>query len=240
MQITSLNLKEFYDTIQGKVVQRILRQHIRHFWPDAKGQRVLGLGYAAPYLRGLMGEANRVINLTPATLGAVFWPPEDNSLTGVCHEAELPVETNSIDKIIVVHTMDSPDSLDSVLSECWRVLMGQGRLLLILPNRAGLWARSDRTPFGFGTPYSMGQIRHALKHHMFVPEGVERALFFPPTESRLMLATATVWEKIGHRFFNAFGGVNVVEASKQLYAGTPVASQAALRRRIVVAAKPLS
>ena len=119
------------------------------------------------------------------------------------------------------------------------MLAGQGRLILVVPNRSGLWARSDHTPFGCGVPYSQKQIRELLKAHMFVPESIDRALFFPPTSSsRFVLTTAPLIEKIGQSFFNAFGGVYVIEASKQIYAGTPVgvtqreAAFASRRRRL--------
>lgn len=239
MYTKSIDLKEFYDTLQGKVVQRVLRQQIRGFWPEVTGQRILGLGYVLPYLRVFMGEAERVACLIPMQQGAIFWPPEEKGLVSICNEGELPIETNSVDRLLVVHALNSAESLDAILQEAWRVLVGQGRLLMIVPNRSGIWARMDNTPFGHGTPYSLGQIRHFLKEYMFVPERAERALFFPPTSSRLMLVTAGLWEKIGQKICNAFGGVNIVEATKQLYAGTPV-SAPAIRRQFLTAPKPLS
>lgn len=245
MYTKAVDLKEFYDSIQGRVVQRILRGHLRRLWPEVKGLRVLGMGYAVPYLRPFMVEAERVAALMPLMQGAVFWPQDAKNLAALCSDAEWPIETNSIDRLIVIHGLSGHESLDAVLHEAFRVLTGQGRILLIVPNRTGLWARFDNTPFGHGTPYSMGQIRHLLKEGNFVPESAERALFVPPFSSRLMLATAPVWEKIGGRFFEAFGGVNIVEASKQLYAGTMVGAtsmQAALaaRRRAVVAGGQVS
>jgi SAM-dependent methyltransferase len=245
MYTKAIDLKEFYDTVQGRVVQRILRHHLRRFWPDIKGQRVLGIGYATPFLRPFLGEAERVACLMPMQQGAIFWPGEGKGLVAVCDEAELPIETNSVDRLLVIHAMNSVENVDSILREAWRVLVGQGRLVMIVPNRSGIWARMDNTPFGHGAPYSLGQIRHFLKEYLFVPERAERALFFPPTSSRLMLVTASIWEKIGQKLFNAFGGVNIVEATKQLYAGTLVgapAAQAALaaRRRFLTAPGPLS
>lgn len=242
MYTKAIDLKEFYDTLQGRVVQRIIRQHLRHFWSDVKGQRTLGIGYAAPYLRPFIGEAERVACLMPMQQGAIFWPPEGRGLVAVCDEAELPIETNSVDRLLIVHAMSGPENIDAILREAWRVLAGQGRLVMIVPNRSGIWARLDNTPFGHGTPYSLGQIRHFLKEYMFVPERAERALFFPPSSSRLTLVTAGVWERIGRTFFNAFGGVNIVEASKQLYAGTLAGAPAmqAARRRLLTAPKPVS
>lgn len=241
---TAVDLKEFYDSLQGRVVQRILRAHMRHLWPDVKGQRVAGLGYAAPYLRPFMEEAERVVALMPMQQGAVFWPGEDNKTRGglvsVCDEAELPIESNSIDRLLIIHTLNSAESMRAVLEEAWRIMTGQGRLILIVPNRSGIWARMDNTPFGHGAPYSMGQIRQFLKEQMFVPERAERALFFPPASSRLLLATSGAFEKIGHELFNAFGGVNIVEATKQLYAGTLVGAVAGARARRWVPARPVA
>jgi SAM-dependent methyltransferase len=238
MYTKAIDLKEFYDSLRGRVVQRILRQHLRSFWPSVTGMRVVGFGFPLPYLKPFLGEAERVVALMPAQQGAIFWPAEEQGLVSICADAELPIETNSVDRMLVVHGLQSAESLDAVLRECWRVLSGQGRLILVVPNRTGVWARVDSTPFGHGAPYSLGQIRHILKEYLFMTERAERALFVPPSTSRLMLATAPAWEKIGQRFFNAVGGVNVVEASKQLYAGTLAAAPAtaailAARRRMM-------
>jgi len=256
MHNNAIDLKEFYETTQGRVVQRILRQHIRQLWPSVRGQRVVGIGYAAPYLRPFLGEAERVVALMPMQQGAVFWPSEGDGqkeerraglkegqahgLVSICDESELPIETNSVDRLLVIHTLNSVESMHAVLQEAWRIMSGQGRLIMIVPNRSGIWARMDNTPFGHGTPYSSGQLRQLLKEYMFVPERVERALFFPPASSRLMLTTAGAWEKVGHKLFNAFGGVNIVEATKQLYAGTMVGApaMAKARQKFITAPRP--
>lgn len=243
MYAKAIDLKEFYDSLQGRVAQRLIRQQLRGFWQDGiKGSRVVGFGYAVPYLKPLMADAERVIALMPAQQGAVYWPRGEKGLVSLCEEGDLPVETNSVDRMLVVHGMQGFENLDAILRESWRVLKSQGRLVLVVPNRTGLWARFDHTPFGHGAPYSMGQIRQTLKEYMFVPEQAERALFMPPSSSRLMLAAAPVWEKIGQRFFNAFGGVNIVSASKHLYAGTlagATTAEAVLRRRLRAAPQPL-
>ncbi len=241
MYSRAIDLKEFYESILGRVVQRIIRHHIRHLWPDVQGQRLLGLGYAVPYLKPFMGEAERVLSLMPMHQGAVFWPQDEKGLVGICDEECWPVETSSVDRILVIHTGQGYESLDSILRESWRVLTGQGRLILIVPNRTGLWARLDNTPFGHGAPYSAGQLRQILKDYMFVPEKIEHALYVPPSSSRLMLVTAGAWEKLGQKFFSAFGGINIAEASKQLYAGTLAGAPATaeIRRRVLVT-KPIS
>jgi hypothetical protein len=242
MRARAIDLREFYDTMQGRVVQRILRQHIRALWQDARGLRVMGLGYGVPYLKSFLGEASATAALMPGRIGAVYWPEDGKGLVCMCHESDLPVEANSVDRLLMIHAPGDAESMDAMLRECWRVLAGQGRLIWIAPNRTGIWARMDNTPFGRGTPWSMGQMRQTLKDNLFVPERTARALFVPPSSSPLLLATAGAWEKVGQKFFNAFGGVNIMEASKQLYAAIPApattAAQAlAARGRMI--AKPV-
>lgn len=222
----SIDLKEFYESSCGVVTQRIVRQHVREFWPDVSGGRVVGIGYALPYLKHFMGEASHTVGLIHETQGGLAWPPGGKNLVALYGDAGLPLETNSVSRILVVHAADTVAGLSEILGECWRVLEGQGRLILIVPNRAGLWARADSTPFGHGAPWSMRQLKTLLREHKFAPERSEKALFVPPAASRLLLATAPIWEKLGRRFFNAFGGVNIVEVSKQLYATVPPGARA--------------
>jgi len=233
---SAVELKEFYDSVIGRVVQRAVRRKVAKLWNDVKGDRIVGVGYTSPYLNGFLGEAERVVSLMPKQYGAIFWPQNQNGLVTVCNEGEWPIESNSVNRVIIAHSMNSEESLDAVLSEAWRVLVGQGRIIMIVPNRSGIWARMDNNPFGHGSPYSIRQIKTILKEYMFIPEREERALFFPPSSSRVLLATSGVWEQLGDNFFNAFGGVNIVEASKQLYAGTLAdsASSRLKRKQIVV------
>lgn len=238
------DLREFYASMLGRVVLRLLRPRLRAVWPDVQGQRMLGVGYAAPFMRSFAAEAERVAALMPARQGALFWSSYDGAAAArhgqvcLCEEDAWPIETSSIDRLLVVHGVPGAENLDAVLRESWRVLTGQGRLLLIVPNRAGVWARFDHTPFGLGTPFSLSQIRQHLRDYLFVPEYAERALFVPPTSSRLVLAAAPLAEKVGRTFFNAFGGVNIIDASKQVYAGHLVANPQRVpgfaRRRVVV------
>ena len=97
------------------------------------------------------------------------------------------------------------------------MLDGGGRLLAVAPNRRGIWARVDRTPFGHGHPYSTSQLSRMLRDNQFVPEQVARALYIPPTRSRFLLKSATAWERVGSQLFDRFAGVVMIEASKQLY-----------------------
>lgn len=217
-----VDLREFYETSLGQMACRVIRRRIREIWPDLRGLKLLGIGYATPYLRGFRAEAERVLALMPAAQGVLHWPPEGPGRTALADEAELPFPDNSIDRILVVHALESTEQVRAMLREIWRVLAENGRLLVIVPNRRGIWARFDRTPFGHGHPYTPAQLTRLLRDNMFTPVVGESALFIPPSDSRMLLATAAAWEQLGGRIFQTFAGVVVAEAVKQVYAATPI------------------
>jgi len=221
-----VDLREFYQTSLGQVAIRQLRRRIRELWPDLSGQSVLGIGYATPYLRPFLDEAERVVALMPAAQGVVFWPPDGRGLVTLSDEANLPFADVSFDRVLIMHSLEATEHSRQMLREVWRVLAGGGRLLAVAANRTGLWARTERTPFGHGSPYSTSQLNLMLRDNLFVPERSAKALYIPPVRSRFLLSTAPAWEKFGERWFSTFAGVTMVEATKQIYAagGTSVAS----------------
>ena len=230
MSTDVIDLRDFYESSLGQATRRVIRRHVREIWPDLRGQRLLGLGYATPYLRPFLGEAERVIALMPAGQGVLHWPPEGPNTAALAEEAELPLPDVSVDRVLLVHSLEHSEQLRPFLRDIWRVLVGSGRLLIVVPNRRGLWARLDRTPFGHGHPYTANQLSRLLRDNLFTPLAARRALFVPPFASRLWLTSAGAWERIGARWSPRFGGVVIVEAGKQLYA--PTAIRAVQRKRL--------
>ncbi len=236
MSRSSLDLKDFYRSKNGALIRRIIARHIRQLWPEMKGLRVMGTGYAQPYLRGFLPDAERIFALTPASMGIHFWPEGEKGLACLCDSSGLPVETESVDRILVVHGFEHALEPEIFMHELWRVLKSSGRILLVVPNRMGLWARAEWTPFGHGTPYTQTQLHNMLRQHLFVPERTDKALFMPPFRSSVLLRTAFRIENIGRRVMPGLAGLNLIEASKQIYAGIPQKKSAisAGKRRVVV------
>ena len=219
MGLDVVDLRDFYAGGLGQAARRVIRRRVHALWPDVRGLSVLGLGYAVPYLGPLRTDGARVLSTMPARQGVLHWPADGGGLTALADEAELPFPDLSIDRVLVVHALETTEQVRPMMREIWRVLTGGGRLLVIAPNRRGLWARFERTPFGHGQPYSPGQLSRLLRETMFTPVRAHAALFVPPTRSRMVLASATAWEKVGQRLFAHFGGVVIAEATKQIYAG---------------------
>ena len=224
---------QFYATRGGGVAARLLRERLAAAWPDLGGQSLLGIGYTLPYLRIWRGTG-RVVALIPVQLGAARWPPDGPGLACVAEEDALPFPDLSFDRVLMVHGIESAENARAMLREVWRVLKDDGRLLVIAPNRSGVWAHAESTPFGQGQPYSPGQIGRLLARSLFRVERRETALFLPPVQSRLVLRGARLWER-GGRAAPRLAGVTITEATKDLYRAVPAAGKPQ-RRRVLVPA----
>lgn len=236
MILDVVDLRDFYASSLGSIARRMIRRQVRALWPDLRGMRILGFGYATPYLSPFVDEAERVAAVMPTRMGVLAWPEriaEERNLAMVAHEDEIPLPDLSVDRILVVHGLEYSENAHLMLREMWRVLADGGRLMVAVPNRRSIWARTDHTPFGHGHPFSTEQLNKALRQSMFTPVRNARALFFPPSRRRFWLSAAPAWERMGLRWFNPVGGVTIVEATKQIYGGAIAGEK--VRRRSYVA-----
>jgi SAM-dependent methyltransferase len=221
-------LLDFYQSPLGARVRRILAHRIRARWRRATGLTLMGLGFATPYLGSFRGEVARFGALMPSTQGAVVWPGTGPVDTVVVEETSLPLPDNTVDLMLIVHCLETSESVRELLREMWRVMSPEGRVLLIVPNRRGVWARFDRTPFGHGRPYSPAQLERLLGEALFTPTYWDAALHIPPFENRLVMRSSMTIERVGARITPAFAGVILVEARKEMV--SPIAKPALARR----------
>jgi SAM-dependent methyltransferase len=217
------DLAAFYHAPMGQLAQRVIMRRLRALWPDLSGRRLLGYGYAVPYLRGL-ADAERAIAAMPAAMGVISWPQGRNAAL-LCEDHALPFPDVFFDRILVVHGLEGAEQLRPLLRQLWRVLAPEGRLMVVAPNRASLWAQVDISPFGQGRPFSRRELDWLLRDALFEPARWERALYAPPVKSRALLGSGAGWEKIGARLLPRVGGVHLVEATKSFYAAATPASQ---------------
>ncbi|MBS0124775.1 methyltransferase domain-containing protein [Thetidibacter halocola] len=218
MHLDVQTLRDFYyRSALGRAAQKIIRDEVVRFWPETQGRTVAGYGFAVPLLRPFLKESRRVIALMPAPQGVMAWPGGGlPNVSVLCEETSWPLETGHVDRLVLMHGLETSERASELLDECYRVLGPGGEALFVLPNRSGLWARSDRTPFGYGRPYSLGQLETQLKRHDFVPEAHLSVLYQPPSTRRFWMRTAQLWEGTGRAIPAIMaGGVMLVLASKK-------------------------
>ncbi len=222
MYYSVTQLIDFYDSEPGMLVRDLLQKQIADIWPDVHGFRVLGCGYALPYLDAFCKqEPERVIAMMPKNQGAQYWPSGGKNISFFCEEDAFPIENASIDRAILVHYLEGCDDLYASIREIWRVLKANGRALVIVPNRISVWARAEWSPFGHGQPFTLSQINHLLCNTMFEEHNYKKALFVPPVQCcfPLMMRSAHIIERVGQTVFPFICGVHIIEINKRVFAG---------------------
>jgi len=236
MSLDVVDLRNFYSQPLGAVARRFIGRGIRGRWSEMRGLRLLGVGYPTPYLGLFREEAERCIAFMSAAQGVVKWPSDRPTLTALVAEDEFPLHDAAFDRVLLVHAIESSHDSGTLLREVWRVLAPGGRLLAVVPNRRGLWARIDTTPFGHGRPYSRSQITQLLRETWFTPTGWDEALYVPPIGRKWFLRSAGAWERTGATLSAPFAGVHIVEATKQVYRAISARRE---RHRLVPALAPV-
>lgn len=224
-----VDLRSFYASLIGRLAERAIAMALSAVWANLPKERLVGMGYALPWLERFGQDAERVFAFMPGTQGAVRWPTAGPSATSLVFDEELPLPDSSIDRMLLVHLLEHAESPRETLKEIWRVLAPGGRLVIVVPNRRGVWARFEHTPFGTGRPFSRGQLAELLRDANFTPSTWSEALCFPPSKRRWMMRFHQLLERSGRRFWPMFAGVVVVEAQKRIYQGVPVLQRASRR-----------
>ncbi|MGR3635885.1 MAG: class I SAM-dependent methyltransferase [Shimia sp.] len=222
MHLDVQDLRNFYyRSTLGRAAQKAVRDEMLELWPEADGLTVAGFGFAVPLLRPYLASARRVIGLMPAPQGVMPWPAGLPNVSVLCEETMWPIETGHLDRLVIMHGLETSDRPSDVLVEANRVLGPGGKALFVVPHRSGLWSRSDTTPFGYGRPYSTSQLETQLRAHGFMPERHRATLYQPPSHKRFWLKTGRMLEGLGKTISPVMaGGVLLVEASKRVQAPT--------------------
>jgi len=201
---TTEDFADWYATPPGREAARLLSTAVRPLL--GAGGRLLAVGQTAPVLtrlHGLHHERVAMIVETPQR-----WPVTSPSRSAVADPERLPFADALFDDALLIHALELCERPRAVLRELWRVLAPAGRMVLVVPNRAGVWARAEALPFGRGHPYGRSGLKRLLTDAMFEVEHWSTALAAPPV-ARLRWLEAPLARLLPH-----LGGVHVVAACK--------------------------
>tara|TARA_A100001015_G_scaffold315794_1_gene428474 strand:+ start:932 stop:1678 length:747 start_codon:yes stop_codon:yes gene_type:complete len=222
MRLDVIELKEFYSgTELGKTTKGLINRVLGTKIDTGMGSLTIGFGYACPFFENKIKDSENkdFLLLMPSEQGVVAWPEESKSVSVLVDEVSWPVNTSSADLILISHGLEVSDNQDFLLQEVLRVLKDNGKLIIIVPNRTGFWARSDSTPFGYGKPYSISQLTALLRKNQFQIDSITPSLYGFPAKRGYWLKALLLWEKVGKKLNSLFlGGLLVVEARKDVYA----------------------
>ena len=215
MYLDVKEIKDFYyRSTLGRAAKASINKNLSNIWPDTTGLNVMGFGFSLPFLNQYLDSSRRVISLMPAQMGVMAWPNQSTNVSVLADEKRWPIDTGHADRLIVSHSLEHTIDPSTLLAEAYRVLGPGGRALFMVPNRAGLWSRSDGTPFGQGKPFSSGQLETQLRLHGFLPEQHFSALYMLPSNRRGLQRFAPFLEKVGKKLPFLVGGLIMLEVSK--------------------------
>ena len=222
MRLDVIELKEFYSgTELGRATKELINRVLEAKIDTDTGSLTIGFGFACPFLESKFKENENkdIILFMPSEQGVISWPKKSKSVSALVDEVSWPVNTSSADLILISHGLEVSDNQDLLLQEVRRVLKDSGKLVILVPNRTGFWARSDITPFGYGKPYSITQLTSLLRKNQFQIDCITPNLYGFPAKRGYWLKSLFLWEKLGRKLNSLFlGGLLIVEARKDVYA----------------------
>lgn len=218
MRQDSVSIERFYASALGQAAGWALASRVTDLWQTTEQLTLLGLGYPLPLMQGFAREAKSAAAVFPDTGGHIRW---DGTGRGNCTvsapEARLPFNDGVFDRAVLLHALEEAENPRAVCRDLWRVMAPEGRIVVAVANRQGLWARAERTPFGHGRPWTLRQLAGLLTDCAFQVTASTHALFMPPVPFSLVTAGVHGWERAGRWVAQSFGGVVLVEAVKRLY-----------------------
>ncbi len=146
------------------------------------------------------------------------------SAVGVLHR--LPIASDSIDSVLLPHTLDYSDRPHEVLREVDRVLRSDGHLVILGFRPGGLWGLRRLIP-GQGWPPGPQQLvpdrrlRDWLKLLNFRIHGVTGYFFCWPVSGRRS-GSSPKWERRGRRWWPELAACYLLTAQKRVSTLTPV------------------
>ena len=210
----------YYRTPEGGLVAEILAADLSHQYRSARirtlsdAEDQLAVGYPFP-----LYPSNQ--SLPPVFMlvetGILAWTKDEGVNTACVDSGSFPCATDVFEQIFVSHALEYVADKAGFLSEIWRCLKGEGELVMIVPHRRSLWALSDKTPFGQGTPFSRRQLKLILEQAGFEQIQIKHSLYMPPFGTRLPVAMRSRFHLIGRIGWAMFGGVLIAVAKKRLY-----------------------
>ncbi len=189
---------------------------------------------------GHWGAPDRFLPSSKTLRKALVAPAPGPGVSLVSTPAQLAVSSDSIDVVLLPHTLERDPEPHQVLREVQRVLVGDGHLLVLGFNPFGPWGARrvfsrGRFPVGVSRTISERRLRDWLT--LLGLEVVEqrRYLFPLPVNHAGLQRRMQSLEATGARFWPRLSGAYLLLARKRVYSMTPLRPLPAKKRRVSVA-----
>ncbi|EXJ16256.1 class I SAM-dependent methyltransferase [Imhoffiella purpurea] len=214
-------LQDWYRTPLGQGVARLECASVQRLLNTTFGYYLVQIGATEAFRDVLAASRIRHRILMPIE------PPGTAGAQVLGAADQLPFASDSIDAVLLPHTLDFAADPRAVVAEVERVLIPEGRVLVVGFNalspwglRRLLWRSKGRMPW-CGRFHLSTQVRDLLAEHGCDLECCEYSLFCPPL-ARFQGGRCSAFDAIGRRFWPALGAVYVIRAVKRVATVTPL------------------
>ena len=191
---------------------------------------------------GLWGEPHTFLRFarTQRTTCIADWPnvADDARPNAVGHLHRLPVASDSVDAVLLPHTLDySDDRSHAILREADRVLRPHGHLVVLGCKPGGLWGLRRLVP-GAGLPPAVDRLISDRRLSDWLQlldmriHGITRYFFRWPLPGNKG-ATNQLWESRGRRFWPELAACYMLTAQKRVFTVTPIKKPWRTRPKVV-------
>jgi len=217
------HLCEWFDEIPGKLLLEQEKQCLAKILPGLFGYYLVQIGYFG-CLPDVVANA-RIRNYIVVTEEA----EGDGDTALIKGEiSRLPIATDSVDAVLMPHSLDFSLDPHQVLREAERVLIPEGRVVIVGFNPASLWgmwhlSRRRSRVFPWDTQFlPLRRLLDWLSLLGFDVERVHQLMYRPPLRTERLMRRLAFLERAGGHWWPLKGGVYVVEAVKRVSTLTPV------------------
>jgi SAM-dependent methyltransferase len=161
----------------------------------------------------------------------------------ISEPSALALQSDSVDVMLLPHTLEFEPDPHEVLREVGRVLRGEGELLVLGFEPFGSWSLRNAFPRGGSPPglrrtISESRLADWLKLLGFEVGDAERFLYAPPIRA-LHAGKARGWlERAGRRAWPRMSGAYLLHARKRVHSMTPVRLRTRMRTAVIGVAEP--
>lgn len=190
---------------------------------------------------GVWGEARTFLRFARTQRTACIAAPpnsvSDDPPAAFGRMHRLPVATDSIDVLILPHTLDFSERQHAILREVHRVLRSDGHLVVLGFKPGGIWGLRRLIP-GAGLPPNTNhlvgdrQLSDWLKLLDLTIHGVTRYFFKWPLTG-IRVSGSRLWEQRGRRWWPELAACYMLTAQKRVATLTPVRQPWRARPKVV-------
>jgi SAM-dependent methyltransferase len=217
----STHMRAWFARLPGSdLVQQELRI-MERLLPRMFGYHIVQIGAAA---------ASPYYNSSPISHRMLLQVDEEGYIDGTslqCSTEALPILAESMDVVVLPHTLEFTATPHKLLRECEKILIEEGHLIIIGFNPwslCGLWrlflSWRNLPPWN-GHFYSHKRIHDWLSLLDLELIRTERCFYRPPLQRLSLMRRLGFLEKLGGYCWSYFGGVHIMVARKRVVALTP-------------------